>query len=90
VLLARADVALHENEYFDADLLGCRVIDAAGRDHGAVVDVAHYPSQDMLFVGSRRAMLPLVGAFVRAIDLAGRRIEVDVPPGLLDGEPEEA
>jgi 16S rRNA processing protein RimM len=90
LLLARGDVALASGEYFDADLVGCRVVDAAGIDRGEVVEVAHFPAQDLLLVGTRRAMLPLVGAFIRDVDVAAKRIEVDVPPGLLDGEPEEA
>ena len=86
VLLERADVVLTKDEYLDADLLGCRIVDAAGRDCGAVVDVLHYPGSDMLIVGAQRAMLPLVAAFVKRIDLAARTIAVDVPPGLLDLE----
>ena len=86
VLLERSDVVLAAGEYLDADLLGCRIVDAAGRDRGAVLDVLHYPGSDMLIVGPARAMLPLVAAFVRRIDIAGRTIAVDVPPGLLDLE----
>jgi ribosomal 30S subunit maturation factor RimM len=38
----------------------------------------------VLLVGPGRAMLPLVRAFVRSIDLTSRRIVVDVPAGLID------
>lgn len=90
VTIARADAALGADEYLDADLIGCRVVDLAGEVLGEVVDVGHYPAQDMLFVGPARAMLPLVRAFVREIDVAAKRIAVDVPPGLLSGEADEA
>lgn len=84
--VARADAPLAEGEYFDDDLIGCRVLDPAGIDRGEVLAVQHYPTQDMLVVGRARALLPLVRAFVRQVDLAGRTIYVDVPPGLLDPE----
>jgi 16S rRNA processing protein RimM len=84
VLVARDDAPLHEGEFFDADLVGCRLIDEAGIERGAVVDVLHYPAQDMLVVGAARALLPLVRAFVAHIDVARREIHVTVPPGLLD------
>jgi 16S rRNA processing protein RimM len=87
----RGHVVLAAGEYLDDDLVGCRIIDAAGIDRGAVEAVEHFPAQDVLLVGPARAMLPLVRAFIREVDLAARRIRVDVPPGLLDpAEAEEA
>ncbi|MFN2461782.1 MAG: ribosome maturation factor RimM [Candidatus Velthaea sp.] len=82
--VARADVALEAGEYFDADLVGCRVFDAGAGDVGAVLAVEHYPAQDMLVVGASRALVPLVGEFVKAVDVAGKRIDVALPPGLID------
>ena len=80
----RSDVVLAANEYLDDDLV-------AGVELGRVTGVEHFPAQDMLLVGPARAMLPLVRAFVRSIDVAARRIVVDVPPGLIDpGEALEA
>lgn len=85
VLLARDDAVLAAGEYLDADLVGCTLLDAGGRTYGDVVDVVHYPGSDMLIVGPRRAMLPLVAAFVRQVDVAARTIVVaDLPDGLLD------
>lgn len=82
--LDRAAVVLSPGEYLDADLVGCELIDARGSSVGRVVAVEHYPSQDMLVVGATRALVPMVAAFVRSIDIAGKRISVDLPPGLLD------
>jgi 16S rRNA processing protein RimM len=84
----RGVVALGEGEYFDDDLVGCTLVDVAGTELGEVVAVEHYPAQDVLLIGRRRAMVPLVRAFVRGVDVAARRITVDLPPGLLD--PSEA
>lgn len=88
--IAPGDAALGAGEYFDADLIGCRIVDADGRDRGAVVDVVHHPNQDLLAVGAGRALVPLVAAFIAGVDVARREIRVTVPPGLLDGGAEEA
>lgn len=86
LLIPRSAAALGAGEYFDDDLVGCALIDREGRSRGTVVEVAHHPAQDVLLVGPGRAMLPLVRAFVREIDVAAKTIRIDVPPGLLDPE----
>ncbi|HEY0615174.1 MAG TPA: ribosome maturation factor RimM [Candidatus Elarobacter sp.] len=87
----RGGVKLARNEYFDDDLIGCALVDANGTLAGEVVAVEHYPAQDMLLVGPERAIVPLVRAFVKKIDLGAKRITVDLPPGLLDSaEADEA
>ena len=80
----RGDVVLHEGEYLDDDLVGCALVDPSGAALGDVVAVEHYPAQDVLLVGPRRAMVPLVRAFVRRVDVGTKRIVVELPPGLLD------
>lgn len=82
--LDRAAIELRPGEYLDADLVGCMLRDANGTELGSVVAVEHYPSQDMLVVGASRTLVPMVAAFVMSIDIAEKRIVVDVPPGLLD------
>jgi 16S rRNA processing protein RimM len=82
--IARDDAPLGEGEYFDDDLIGCRLLDETDRERGRVVDVIHYPNQDVLVVGPGRALVPLVRAFVVAVDVARKEIRVDVPAGLLD------
>ena len=86
VTIARGDAPLGAGEYFDADLVGCRLLDEAGVDRGTVVDVLHYSNQDLLVVGAARAMLPLVAAFIAGVDVARKEIRVTVPAGLLDPE----
>jgi 16S rRNA processing protein RimM len=90
VSIAPDDAALGAGEYFDADLVGCRLVDADGRERGIVVDVLHYPNQDLLAIGDARTLLPLVAAFIAQVDVARKEIRVTVPPGLLDGSAEEA
>ena len=82
--VGRADVSLREGEYLDADLIGCMLVDDGTHEVGCVVAVEHYPTQDMLVVGADRALVPMVAAFVGAIDIANKRIEVTLPAGLID------
>jgi 16S rRNA processing protein RimM len=87
----RGAVDLAKDEYFDEDLVGCALVDADGTALGEVVAVEHYPAQDVLLVGARRAMVPLVRAFVKHVDVRAKRILVELPAGLLDAsEAEEA
>ncbi|MDB5071726.1 MAG: rRNA processing protein RimM [Candidatus Eremiobacteraeota bacterium] len=87
----RGAVDLAQDEYFDEDLVGCALVDANRAVLGEVVAVEHYPAQDVLLVGARRAMVPLVRAFVKHVDVRAKRILVELPAGLLDtSEAEEA
>ena len=81
---ARDRIALEPGEHLDRDLHGCLLYDESGRALGAVTDVQHYPSSDMLIVNGK--MVPMVSEFVKSIDTAAKRIVVDLPPGLLDDE----
>ena len=93
VTIARELVELGRGEYFDDDLAGCALVDAQGSVLAQVAAVEHYPAQDVLIVrtGKGQAMVPLVKAFVKDVDVGAKRILVELPPGLLDaGEAEEA
>ena len=78
------DIPLGAGEYLDRDLIDCELVDPAGRLLGRVVDVQHFPAQDCLVVDPGHQYVPLVKAFVRGIDIAARRIDVDLPDGLLE------
>jgi 16S rRNA processing protein RimM len=91
VTIARSDAPLAAGEYFDDDLIGCRVIDESQADCGTVSAVLHYPIQDMLVIGKQKTLLPLVRAFIAKVDVARKEIHVTLPPGLLDpAEADEA
>lgn len=79
----RGEVELGPGEYLDADLIGLRLLDEAGTELGRVTGVQHFPAQDCLVVGPAGALVPLVKAFVRRIDVAAGAIEVTLPEGLL-------
>jgi len=54
-----------------------------------VSEVVHLPAQDLLAVRTpedRDVLVPFVSAMVPEVDLVARRIVIDPPEGLLDGE----
>jgi 16S rRNA processing protein RimM len=78
------DAPLGPDEYLDADLIGSRLVDPNGAELGYVVaSIAHHPAQDCLVVEPGGALVPLVKAFVRRIDVAAKTIALDLPEGLL-------
>jgi 16S rRNA processing protein RimM len=80
----RGAVHLAPGEYLDADLVGMQLLDPAGAPLGEVVGVEHFPAQDCLVVGPQRALVPMVKAFIRNVDLEQRTIAVgDLPEDLL-------
>ncbi len=75
------------DEYYDSTLTGCAVELADGTSIGAVEEVLHLPSQDLLVVRGpedREVLVPFLAAFVPTVDVVGRRIVIDPPAGLLD------
>ncbi|MDQ2681424.1 MAG: ribosome maturation factor RimM [Candidatus Eremiobacteraeota bacterium] len=76
------EVTLEANEYLDRDLVGCRLVDPAGITLGTVTGVAHYPTADMLVVGS--GLVPMIHQFIKGIDIGEKQITVELPIGLLD------
>jgi len=82
-LYAAADtIELKADEFLDQDLIGTAVFDEAGTRLGAVTQVEHFPSSDMLVLGKNR--IPLVRSFIVSVDTQAKRITVRLPPGLLD------
>lgn len=72
---------LEPEEWWIEDLEGCRVHDG-GRELGVVRRVLTLPSCEVLEVandgGADELLVPLVGDAVRTVDIAARRIEVDL------------
>ena len=87
-----ADVPLPQDpdEFHDHQLTGLTVVTVSGELVGTVTDVLH-AGQDLLAVTpapgtSRQAevLVPFVAAIAVEVDLAGGRLVIDPPPGLLD------
>jgi len=84
----RERIELETGEYLDVDLVGCTLVDPTGKTLGTVSRIEHYPSSDMLVVNGK--LVPMVAEFIKSIDIQSKRIDVDLPPGLIDDNAEEA
>ncbi|GID25769.1 ribosome maturation factor RimM [Paractinoplanes brasiliensis] len=75
------------DEFHDHQLVGLRVESADGTVHGSVLRIEHAPSSDLIVLkkaAGGTALIPFVTAIVPAVDVAGGKIVVDLPEGLLD------
>jgi 16S rRNA processing protein RimM len=76
-----------EDEYYWHDLIGCRVYDQAAGDVGVVeelMDTGAHPNLVIRRDGEKTFMVPFVDELVTSVDLENRRIDIDMPPGLLE------
>jgi 16S rRNA processing protein RimM len=79
--------ALDDGEWWAEDLVGCEVVDQDGTRLGTVTEVVTGAAQDRLVVTTDEGVMgevPFVDPLVPMVDVAERRIVVDLPPGLLD------
>jgi 16S rRNA processing protein RimM len=78
--------------WYDHELVGLAAVDPSGVALGEVVAVEHPGAQDLLVVrrpdGIRR-LVPFVAAIVPTVDVAGRTVVIDAPPGLIHDLPDE-
>ena len=75
------------DEFHDHQLEGLRVERTGGQQLGVVREVVHTPGGELLAVdagGDDDVLVPFVTAIVPEVDLAGGRVVVDPPEGLLD------
>ncbi len=75
------------DEFHDHQLVGLRVESVGGDDLGTIARVEHAPASDLLVLdktGGGTALIPFVAAMVPTVDIAGGRVLVDLPEGLLD------
>ena len=77
----------HPDEFHDHQLVGLRVETQDGTTLGYVARIDHAPASDLVVLDKAdggTALIPFVIAMVPTVDLAGRRMIVDLPEGLLD------
>jgi 16S rRNA processing protein RimM len=75
-----------EGSYYHFDLVGCQCADRRLGPLGEVVDVVAGGGGDLLRVvgDGRELLLPFVDAYLAEVDVAGRRIVVELPEGLIE------
>jgi 16S rRNA processing protein RimM len=81
---------LEGDAVYVSDLLGARVIDVSGgkaEDAGEITDVEpEGPGPAMLVLRNQAGdelLIPFVRAYLKKIDIAGKRLEMELPQGLL-------
>ncbi|MFI9384687.1 ribosome maturation factor RimM [Kutzneria sp. NPDC052558] len=84
-----ADIAPSDDpeEFYDHELEGLEVVDVQGNRIGVVAEVLHTAASDLLSVrrpDGGEALVPFVADIVPTVDVAGGRVIVDPPEGLLD------
>lgn len=75
------------DEFYYADLIGLGVSRRDGTDAGTVAAVRNFGAGDLIEVASARGptfLVPFTRAAVPEVDIAGGRIIIDPPPGLID------
>ena len=79
------------DEFYDRQLIGLVVRNAAGENVGEVISVEHFPAQDLLVVDTKigAARVPFVDALVREVNIEARYLQIADVPGLLDLEQAE-
>ena len=84
-------------EFYDHQLVGLAVHTVDGEHVGEIDEVLHLPGQDVLAVRREPGadartdlLVPFVAAMVPTVDVAGGRVVIDPPPGLLGDAPELA
>lgn len=83
--VAADEVPDRDGEFYDRQLVGLRVLDAAGTEVGQVTAVVHLPAQDLLDVLTEHGprLVPFVTELVPWVDLAQGHVRLADVPGLL-------
>jgi 16S rRNA processing protein RimM len=79
-----------EGEFYDRQLVGLRVLNAAGTEAGRVAAVLHFPAQDLLEVTTTQGarLVPFVLDLVPEVDLGQGIVRLADVPGLLADQDE--
>jgi 16S rRNA processing protein RimM len=78
---------LGDGEFFQSDLIGSTVVERlTGKRLGVVQGWQQYGGAPLMDVkvGERAVLIPFVSSICVEVDLAGRRVSVELPEGLLD------
>lgn len=79
---------LEEGEFYEHQIVGLEVRTIAGERLGEVVEVLYTGANEVYIVrspvpGARELLIPAIAEVIQEIDLAGARIIVQLPEGLL-------
>ncbi len=80
-------VSLDENEFFIADLIGCKVITDEDEELGLLSDVISTGANDVFVVETKEEeeiLLPYIEDCIKSVDIENKTIIAHILPGLLD------
>lgn len=79
-------VELETDEYFDWQLIGCRVETVEGNNVGVVSGIMRTGGTEVLVIDDRgrERLIPFATAICPDVDIEGKLIKVDPPDGLLE------
>jgi 16S rRNA processing protein RimM len=90
IFIARTSLPpLDEDTHYWVDLIGMAVYDTDDQHIGRIVDIIATGANDVYVVKTRQGqaadeiLLPAIASVVLEVDLAGNRMRVDVPDGLV-------
>jgi 16S rRNA processing protein RimM len=82
---------LEAGTYYASELIGCRVFDASSgqvKDLGEVSEIRFGAGEAPLLViagaEGKELLAPFVEAYISAVDLAGKKLELKLPEGMLE------
>jgi 16S rRNA processing protein RimM len=88
VFVDESDIALPDGEYYDEDIIGCKVYEeSTGEICGMVVDVWQLPAYKSYVVQTpddKEVVVPAVDEFVRSINPRAKTIIINSPEGLFE------
>jgi 16S rRNA processing protein RimM len=79
ICVARAELPARDaKDFYRADLIGCEVVNLAGKRLGVVQHFLETPAQVLMVVrGAQEFWVPAVPQHLRRVDLAARQVTVD-------------
>ena len=76
-----------QDEFFHADLIGLSAVRPDGTAVGTVIAVQNYGAGDLIEIAPPRGntiLVPFTATAVPEVDVAGGRLVIDPPPGLME------
>jgi 16S rRNA processing protein RimM len=89
LLTVEGGASSEDDAWYPHELVGLTAERPTGEVVGTVAGIEHPPAHDLLLIrepGGTTARIPFVAAMVPVVDVAGGRVVVDPPYGLLTGE----
>lgn len=82
-----------DDEYYHADLIGLRAVDAAGAEIGKVVAMHNFGAGDIIEIATFKGpslMLPFTNAVVPTVDIKGGTVTIELPTEIEGDKPSSA